>query len=413
MGRQGGMIERSETTHGLFFGWKVVAAAFVVASFAWGLGLYGPPVFLHALHDARGWPISIIGAAITTHFLISAGLISQLAEIHRRFGLVPTTRVGAVALALGVVAWSLAAEPWQLFGAATVSGIGWALISGAAIAAMVGPWFKRRLGLALSLAFNGASAGGVLFTPLWLALIGQLGFPGAAVIIGAVTIVVLWVLAGRYLRPTLDSLGLATDGDTAAAMAGAPPSGSPLSRRALFNEKRFLTLAAAAALALFAQIGVIAVLVSLLATPLGDAGAAAAVSLTTGCAIAGRLLVGLLPARVDWRLVAAANFIMQASGVALLLGGATAMPLLAGCALFGLGLGNSVSLSPLIAQAEFERVDVSRVIALVTAINQALFSFAPGIFGLLHDLSGDWQASLAVAALLDVMAAVIMVLGRK
>ncbi len=105
-----------------------------------------------------------------------------------------------------------------------MSGIGWALTSGAAIAAMVGPWFKRRLGFALSLAFNGASAGGVLFTPLWLALIDRLGFSGAAAIIAAATVVVLWPLAGRYLRATPASLGLAPDGDAIAAGSRSPRS---------------------------------------------------------------------------------------------------------------------------------------------------------------------------------------------
>ena len=31
--------------HG-FYGWRVVWAAFVVAVFGWGLGFYGPPVYL-------------------------------------------------------------------------------------------------------------------------------------------------------------------------------------------------------------------------------------------------------------------------------------------------------------------------------------------------------------------------------
>jgi MFS family permease len=408
-----GVVERSETLGGWFFGWKVVAAAFVVAVFAWGLGFYGPSVFLHTLHDSRGWPLSVIGAAITTHFLFSAVLVAQLADVHRRFGVVATTRAGAVALALGVVGWSLAAQPWQLFGAALVSGVGWAATGGAAIVAMVAPWFKRRMGLALSLAFNGASVGGVLFTPLWLCLIDRIGFAVAATLIAALTLAVLWPLAGRYLRPTPESPGLAPDGDGIGVdpTAGAPRP--PLSRRALLGEKRFLTLATAAALALFAQIGVIAILVALLVGPLGETGAAAAVSLTTSCAIVGRLLVGLLPARVDWRLVAAANFLMQAGGIGLLAGGGGAPPLLIGCALFGLGLGNAVSLLPLVAQAEFERIDVGRVIALVTAINQALFSFAPAAFGTLHDIAGDWQAPLAGAAGLELMAATIVVLGRQ
>ena len=41
-----------------YFGWKVVGAAFVLAVFGWGIGFYGPSVFLRTLHDERGWPIA-------------------------------------------------------------------------------------------------------------------------------------------------------------------------------------------------------------------------------------------------------------------------------------------------------------------------------------------------------------------
>ena len=45
---------------------------------------------------------------------------------------------------------------------------------------MVAPWFERRRPAALAMAFNGGAVGGVLFPPLWVALIAGLGFPGAA-----------------------------------------------------------------------------------------------------------------------------------------------------------------------------------------------------------------------------------------
>ena len=41
----------------IFFGWQVVAAAFVVAVFSWGINFYGPSVYLHALHAREGWPL--------------------------------------------------------------------------------------------------------------------------------------------------------------------------------------------------------------------------------------------------------------------------------------------------------------------------------------------------------------------
>lgn len=151
----------------IFFGWHVVGAAFTVAIFAWGIGFYGPPIFLETLHISRGWPVSLISAAITAHFLLGALIVANLATLHRRFGIPTITCAGAVLTALGLLGWALAREPWQLFAATPLSGAGWAMTSGAALNAMVSPWFVHRRPAALSMAFNGASMGGVIFSPLW------------------------------------------------------------------------------------------------------------------------------------------------------------------------------------------------------------------------------------------------------
>ena len=160
----------------IFFGWKVVATGFIVSAFTFGVGYYGPSAFLNVLHQQRGWPVSVISSAITVHFLVSAVLVTRLPNVHRRFGIATVTQTGTLTLVIGVVGWSLAAAPWQLFVAATLSGAGWSATSGAAIIAMVSPWFDRRRPLALAHALNGASVGGILFAPLWAALSEAIGF---------------------------------------------------------------------------------------------------------------------------------------------------------------------------------------------------------------------------------------------
>jgi hypothetical protein len=55
--------------------------------------------------------------------------------------------------------------------------------------------------------------------------------------------------------------------------------------------------------------------------------------------------------------------------------------------LFGAGIGNATSLPPLIAQVEFVKDDVSRVVALIVAIAQGAYAFAPAAFGLIRELS--------------------------
>ena len=67
-------------------GWRVVWTAFVVAMFGFGVGFYGPAVYLPALHQARGWSISTISVAITAHYLVGASLIACLPDVYRRFG---------------------------------------------------------------------------------------------------------------------------------------------------------------------------------------------------------------------------------------------------------------------------------------------------------------------------------------
>jgi hypothetical protein len=95
----------------VFFGWHVVAAAFTIATFSFGVGYYGPSVFLSVLHEERGWPVSVVSAAITVHFLVSAILVMRLPEAHRRFGIAAVTLGGAAALVIGMFCWSVAEAP--------------------------------------------------------------------------------------------------------------------------------------------------------------------------------------------------------------------------------------------------------------------------------------------------------------
>ncbi len=57
---------------GKFYGWRVVGAAFVLAFFGWGLGFYGPPVYLHAVREARGFSLAVVSTAVTVHYLAGA-----------------------------------------------------------------------------------------------------------------------------------------------------------------------------------------------------------------------------------------------------------------------------------------------------------------------------------------------------
>src|SRR5215472_18006143 len=85
-----------------FYGWHVVAAVFVLATFGWGLGFYGPPVYLHAVREARGWSLATVSTGVTVHFLFGAIVVANLPRLYKSFGVAIVTKVGSIALATGI-----------------------------------------------------------------------------------------------------------------------------------------------------------------------------------------------------------------------------------------------------------------------------------------------------------------------
>jgi Major Facilitator Superfamily len=320
----------------------------------------------------------------------------------------------------------MATAPWQLFVAAAFSGAGWAAMSAAAVNAIVSPWFVRNRPVALAMGYNGGSIGGVVFSPLWVAAIGMLGFPTAAAAVGLIMLVTVWVLAERVFSRTPQQMGLLPDGQEPGrpATVVTTPKARPLPGSLLWRDVRFLTLAAGMALGLFAQIGLVAHLFSLLTPALGAQQAGLAMGLATALAIAGRTVTAwLMPLAPGRRLAACLSYGVQMAGSLVLLAAAgESVPfLLLGIVLFGLGFGNATSLPPLIAQIEFVEREVLRVVALIVAIAQAGYAFAPASFALIREFAphgsdaapGAAPGLFAAAALVQGLAIVAMLVGRR
>jgi hypothetical protein len=393
----------ADSNHRVFFGWRVVAAVFVLATFGWGLGFYGPPVYLQAVRETRGWSLALVSTAVTVHFLIGAIVIANLPRLYRRFGVATVTKAGSIALAAGITGWAVAREPWQLFVATLLSGGGWVTMGAAAVNAIISPWFIRTRPAALASAYNGSSVGGVVFSPLWVTAIGLLSFPGAAITIGVIMVVTIWILADLFYSKTPEQMKLFADGDAPGTtfVSVTSTAAKPLPGRQLSRDWRFVTLAAGMALGLFAQIGLLAHLFSLLVPALGARLAGVAAGAATAAAIAGRTLFGwLIPIGADRRLFASASYLVQIAGsLAFLLAAGDSVPLLLlGVVLFGFGIGNATSLPPLIAQVEFVKEDVPRVVPMIVGIGQGTYAFAPAAFGLIREFAPQLGASAAGAA---------------
>lgn len=369
-----------------------------MAVFGWGVGFYGPPIFLYEVMKRTGWSLPQVSTAVTLHFLAGALVITQLPRAHRHFGVGSTAVAGAVLTGAGVWGWAVASAPWQLWAAAVTSGAGWVTMGAVAVNAVISTWFDRDRPAALTQAYNGAAMGGVIFSPLWVLLIQSFGFAGAAVMVGVLMVAVIAWLAFCILGKAPADFGQHVDGRIHEPAAGNAmrSNGQDAPRARLWRNRQFLTLAGAMALGLFAQIGMYAHLFTLLVPFWGKQQAGLLMGFLTVCAIAGRMLViRLMKVFVDRRMLAGTGYAVQALGLLLLAisGGADFVLLVLGMAMFGSGNGNSTSLPPLIAQNEFVRQDGQRVVSLIAGLAQAAYSFAPAFFGLVL----TWTAAGAAA----------------
>src|SRR5882757_5263463 len=169
-------------------GWRIVFVCFLLATFGWGLGFYGQSVYVAELHRLYGWPASLISGGTTFFYLSGAVLVAFVSEAIRAFGPRNCLIAGTLAMAAASVSIGQVREPWQLYLANAVLAFGWAGTSLSIITNTRGLWFDHKRGMAISLALNGASFGGIIGVPLLVAAIGSFGFSGAMIVAAIVMI---------------------------------------------------------------------------------------------------------------------------------------------------------------------------------------------------------------------------------
>ena len=383
-------------------GWRVVAACFLVALFIFGFGLYGHAIYLAELQRLHGWPTSLVSAASTLSFLVGALLAAFTSDAMDRIGPRRLILSGMSALAVSTTLLAFTIAPWQLFTAYILMSFGWAGMGTVVIATVVRSWFDRHSGLAISLAFNGATCGGIIFAPALVLLVGAVGFTWAML---TATAVMLAILVPVVIA-AIDLPAAAGPASKARTHPDSPPSAP--SRRELLQSFQFWTIAAPFALALLAQIGFIVHQIAFLEPAIGRSLAGLAVAVTTAMAVIGRLCLGLVVDRLDPRLATAASLLTQAGALFALALTTDTIGLFLACAVYGFSIGNLITLPPLIVQREYDEAGFARVLGLSTAIGGIISALGPGLVGLVREATGGYGAALMLCLALKLLAAALV-----
>ena len=393
-----------------FYGWNVVAATFVMAMFSLGLGFYGLTVYVATLERQHGWSAAAVSAPVTVYYVAGALLTMVIGGVYERLGPRAVVTAASLTMAAGLAALGWVTTPQWLYPVFLVMALGWGAMSGAAINVVLAPWFHRRRGLVVSLAFNGATLGGVVVAPALLLLIERVGFRRAVTLAALGLVLVMLPIAVGVMRRGPEVLALGPDGDPP-RLTDAPVPAPECSTSYALRTWRFWSVSAPFALGLTAQVGVLTHLVSVVTPVLGAGGGARALSATTAAAVAGRLATGLVVDRLNRRLLTSATLAVQIVGLTLLARGGSAASVYAGCALFGLGVGNLTTLPGLVLAVEWPRERFATLVGLVVGINQFTFAFGPSLVGVLRDRVGADAPALGACVALKAVAAVMILLG--
>jgi MFS family permease len=401
-----------------FFGWVIIAVAFVTVALGvtarTAFSLMFPPIV-----DEFGWDRGLAAGAFSFGFLLSALASPVVGRLVDTKGPRFVIEAGVLITAAGLISATWIATPWQLYATlGLLVGIGANCISYSVHSQFLPNWFVARRALAIGIAFSGVGVGGMLILPWLQALILHEGWRTACAALGVITLVVL-VPINLLVSKSPEALGLLPDGERHAA------DGKPAKRRSNIVDAEWAAVEWTVPRAIrtgrfwwlvvgFFSGGWIWYAVQVHQTKylveIGFAPMLAAWSLgvVAMAGIPGQILLGALSDRIGreivWSLSCAGFAICY--GALLLLAAGPSQPLLWLMVLSQGLLGYAVTalMGPLVAEI-FEGPRFGSIFSLVMVALIGGGAAGPFVTGLLYDWTGTYTIAFALGVALSVVCA--------
>ena len=202
-----------------FYGWVVVALCFLTTLVGAGIRS-APTVFIHPLEAEFGWSRAEIGFAVSINLLLYGLAAPVSGWLIDRVG-ARRVMVGSLGcLALGVGLTALMRDYWHLlllWGAVVgLSAGGTASVLSAAVASR---WFVARRGVVLGILNSANSTGQLIFLPLMMTVIVNVGWRGGSVLLFSVALGLIPFVA-LWMRDDPTDIGSVPYGSVPAGMSG-------------------------------------------------------------------------------------------------------------------------------------------------------------------------------------------------
>lgn len=403
-----------------FYGWVIVAITFVTMAIAvtsrTAFSLLLPPLIAEF-----GWDRGLVAGAFSFGFLVSAVLSPLSGRLMDSHGPRLVIGIGVAALAGGLFLAPYIATPWQLYAVlGALVGGGGNLMSYSVQSQYLPNWFRRRRGMAISIAFGGVGAGAILLLPWLQSIIVQQGWRASCTAMGVLVLGVIGPLT-FFVRGHPRELGLEPDGappPPAVIADGSLETGPTWTLARAMRSARFWWIALGNFCGLFAwylvQVHQTEYLVEVGFSPLEAAWALGLVSMV---GIPGTIGFGSLSDRwgraAIWG-VGCLGFALSYV-LLLLLAAGPSMPLLylmVFCQGF-MGYSMTSVVGPVVLEA-FDGPHFGTIFGVLAVFTIGGGAAGPWVAGLIHDATGSYQPAFLLAiGVCALSAAAIWLSGRS
>lgn len=387
----------------MFYGWVMVAVAFVTQFISSGVIFYTFGIALKQWtveFDAGRFGVSGIHFVLPWAGAAIAPFVGRLASAGHLRLLIPA---GAVAAGLGFCAISQATSLWQLYviypllmayAAGTLSGVG--------ASTLVVNWFSRTRATALGISQIGASAGGMIMAPLTVSLFSAYGwrsvYLGFGLVILGIAPLLAWLIVGRPadrgLFPDGVAAPLAPSPHADAASASASAGGS--ARSALRDTNLWL-------ISFITGVGFMlsSVVVTHLVAMATDAGveplrASQLLTIMATVAAFGKIVFGRLADRAGVQTAYAVSILLELAALGGILLLPTSLALEGITAVLGLGIGGNLPLSAALIARTFGPTAFGPMMGMKTMLMTPLVATGTPFAGWIFDETGSYRIAFSV-----------------
>ena len=407
----------------IFYGWYIVAVGFLAqvnCAFHMSSTL---SVFLKPLTEDLAVSRGLFSLLRSGEILIAGGLAPLVGPLVDRYGGRWLMTAGALFAGVGFIALSQVSAFWQfLLVRWTCVAFGGVFMCQLVVSVTISRWFVRQRGRAIATASLGQGLSKVLIPIVTAALFIWVGWRGNWAIFGVITLVLVLIPAALLMRHGPEEMGLKPDGIDEPEVESQPYSKAthPTERDTVRWSHREIVRTRTFWLICFmygmANVGIAGLNLHVFAyvTDIGFTTIVAATTLTiiASTQLGSTLIWGLISERIDIRHSSMVMFLVQATGLVLVIGFGQLLEVYTGFFLYGIGLGGSFVLQELIWATYFGRLSLGTVRGLGILVTYAFGAAGAPFFGFVHDVTGSYQSSFIAFAGALVLAALLSLTVR-